>query len=136
VNRSPSAPVDLRIEGKRVRDIPSLYAELNRVFMPDEEWSLGESLDALDDLLYGGFGVLAQASSARVVWVDSAVSREALGIPLTRAYLAAKLERPDIYAAGPARAALDDLERGGGTTYFELVLQVFAGHPELDLVLA
>jgi hypothetical protein len=136
VNRSPSAPVDLRIEGKRVRDIPSLYAELNRVFMPDEEWSLGESLDALDDLLYGGFGVLAQASSARVVWVDSAVSREALGIPLTRAYLAAKLERPDIYAAGPARAALDDLERGDGTTYFELVLQVFAGHPELDLVLA
>jgi hypothetical protein len=136
VNSAPSAPVDLRIEGGRVRDIPSLYAELNRVFMADEEWRLGESLDALDDLLYGGFGVLAHTSIARVVWADSAVSRDALGIPLTRAHLAAKLERPDIYAVGPARAALDDLERGGGMTYFELVLQVFAGHPELELVLA
>ncbi|MFS0714523.1 ribonuclease inhibitor [Microbacterium sp. 2P01SA-2] len=136
MNRLPSAPVDLRIEGARVRDIPSLYSELNRVLMPDEEWSLGESLDALDDLLYGGFGVLAHASSARVVWADSAVSRDALGIPLTRAYLTAKLDRPDIYAAGPARAALDDLERGNGTTYFESVLQVFAGHPEIELVLA
>ncbi|MGZ0067614.1 ribonuclease inhibitor [Microbacterium sp. Yaish 1] len=136
MNRTPPAPVDLRIEGARVRDIPSLYAELNRVFMPDEEWILGESLDALDDLLYGGFGVLAHASSARVEWADSAVSRRALGIPLTRAYLAAKIERPDIYAAAPARAALDELDRGAGKTYFDLVLDVFAGHPEIDLVLA
>ena len=136
MNRPPSAAVDLRIEGARVRDIPSLYAELNRVFMPDEDWTLGESLDALDDLLYGGFGVLARASSARVVWADATASRQALGVPLTRAYLAAKLERPDVNAAAPARAALDDLDRGAGKTYFDLVLDVFAGHPELDLVLA
>ena len=41
----------IEIDGSRVHGIPSLYAELNRVFMPDEPWTLGESLDALDDLL-------------------------------------------------------------------------------------
>lgn len=37
------------IEGAAVRDIPSLYDELNRVLMEGEVWQLGESLDALDE---------------------------------------------------------------------------------------
>lgn len=45
-------PRTIEIDGTTIHGIPSLYAELNRVFMPDEEWTLGESLDALDDLLY------------------------------------------------------------------------------------
>lgn len=126
---------ELRLDGARIHDIPSLYAELGRVLMPDEDWTLGESLDALDDLLYGGFGVLAGVMSARIVWDDSELSRQALGVPLTRSYYAAKLARPDVFAAGPARAALEEVERGTGSTYFELVLQVFAGHPEIELVL-
>ncbi|SDQ19558.1 ribonuclease inhibitor [Microbacterium sp. cf332] len=129
-------PRELRIEGSRVGDIPSLYVELNRVLMPDEDWTLGESLDALDDLLYGGFGVLATSPSARIVWVDAEQSRRALGRTATRAWYAGKLARPDVYASAPARAALADLDRGAGRTYFDLVLEVFAGHSEVELVLA
>ncbi|MFZ8757717.1 ribonuclease inhibitor [Microbacterium sp. HMH0099] len=125
----------LRIEGARISGIPSLYGELNRVFMPDEDWTLGESLDALDDLLYGGFGVLDGAAPVRVVWADYAVSAEALGTAATRAWYAAKLARPEVYAAGQARRALDALEAGTGETYVDLVRQVFAGHPNIDLVL-
>ncbi|MFF0911533.1 ribonuclease inhibitor [Microbacterium enclense] len=125
----------LRIDGSRISGIPSLYGELNRVFMPEEDWTLGESLDALDDLLYGGFGVLDGAAPVRVVWADHAVSAEALGVAATRAWYAAKLARPDVYAAGPARRALDALDAGTGATYFDLVRQVFAGHPNIDLVL-
>lgn len=127
---------ELRLDGSQIYDLPSLYAELGRVLMPGEDWTLGESLDALDDLLYGGFGVLAGVTSARIVWDDSELSRQALGVPLTRSYYAAKLARPGVFAAGPARAALEEVERGTGKTYFELVLQVFAGHPEVELVLA
>lgn len=126
----------LRIEGARVDGIPSLYRELNRVFMPDEDWMLGESLDALDDLLYGGFGVLDGTAPVRVLWADHAVSRAALGVETTREYYRAKLARPDVYAAGPARRALDALDGGGGETYFELVRRVFADHANIELVLA
>ncbi len=124
-----------RLDGNRIHDIPSLYAELGRVLMPDEAWQLGESLDALDDLLYGGFGVLAAAGAARVVWDDHERARIALGVDATRAWYQGKLARPGLFAAGPAQAALDDLDRGVGATYFDLVVKVFAEHPDVELVL-
>ncbi len=126
----------IEIDGSAVHGIPSLYAELDRVFMPDEEWRLGESLDALDDLLYGGFGVLHGTDGARVVWRDAEHSRAALGVETTRAYYRAKLDRPDVYAAAPAQRALEALDRGEGETYFDLVLRVFRGHAEIELVLS
>lgn len=127
---------ELEIAGAAVHDIPSLYAELNRVFMPEEAWTLGESLDALDDVLHGGFGVLRGAETVRVVWRDSAVARAALGVAVTREVYLSKLERPDIYAAPAARRALDALDAGDGETYFDLVVRVFRGHGNIDLVLA
>lgn len=126
----------IEIDGSRVRGIPSLYAELNRVFMADETWTLGESLDALDDLLYGGFGVLQGAEPVQVLWRDADTARAALGVETTRNYLRDKLARPDVYAAAPARRALTELEAGRGETYFDLVVKVFRGHANIELVLA
>ncbi|WP_221887917.1 hypothetical protein [Chitinophaga polysaccharea] len=45
------------INGDVIIDIPSFYREINRVFMSGENWQLGNSLDAFNDLLYGGFGI-------------------------------------------------------------------------------
>lgn len=129
-------PRTLEIDGSRVDGIPSFYRELNRVFMPEEAWTLGESLDALDDLLYGGFGVLEGAGPVRVVWNGHARARTTLGPDTTRAYYRDKLARPDVFAAAPAQRALDALEAGRGETYFDLVLRVFAGHANIELVLA
>lgn len=75
----------LHIEGASINDIASLYVEINRVFMADEDWQLGASLDALDDLLHGGYGALAGHAIATVVWRDIAHSRDALGRETTRA---------------------------------------------------
>ncbi|MFF7681255.1 ribonuclease inhibitor [Microbacterium sp. NPDC007973] len=126
----------IEIDGSRVHGIPSLYAELDRVFMPDEPWTLGESLDALDDLLYGGFGVLHGSEPVRVLWRDAEAARAALGVETTLAYLRRKLERPDVYAVAPARRALDELEAGRGETYFDLVVGVFRDHANIELVFA
>ena len=127
---------DLTIDGARVRDIPSFYDEVNRVFMSGESWRLGESLDALDDLLYGGYGALHGRSGARVVWADHAASRRALGREATIAHHRSKLERPGVFNAARARSAIADLEAGAGATYFEIVLEIIADHSEIELVLA
>lgn len=60
-------PLVLVLQGSAVSDIPSFYAEINRVFMAGEDWQLGHSLDALVDMLYGGYGVLAGHESATVI---------------------------------------------------------------------
>ncbi|WP_136587791.1 barstar family protein [Microbacterium hydrothermale] len=126
----------IEIDGSRVHGISSLYAELNRVFMPGESWTLGESLDALDDLLYGGFGVLDGSEPVRVRWRDAATARTALGNETTKAYLRQKLARPEVYATAPAQRALHELEAGRGETYFDLVVRVFRDHANIELILA
>ena len=44
------------IEGKNINNIETFYEEVNRVFMSDEHWKIAQSLDALNDMLYGSFG--------------------------------------------------------------------------------
>jgi RNAse (barnase) inhibitor barstar len=127
-----SAPQILMIDGASIRDIASFYDEINRVFMVGEDWQLGASLDGLDDMLYGGYGVLRGKAPAIVVWDDMDSSRSALGVEATRAYYLAKLEHPQVFKPGPIHAALARLGQGG-PTYFDLVLQVFADHPNITL---
>ncbi|RWZ46167.1 ribonuclease inhibitor [Labedella phragmitis] len=124
----------LRLDGRRITDIASFYDEVNRVFMTGESWTLGPSLDALDDLLYGGYGALLGADGVRVEWTDHDASLRALGRDATIAYHAAKLENP-VYDAELAGTAIAELEAGRGRTYGEIVLDVFAGHPEIELIL-
>lgn len=125
--------VFLQINGAAIVDIPSFYAEINRVFMAGEDWQLGPSLDALDDLLYGGYGALAGHKTATVVWRDIDCSRDALGVEATRAWLQDKLRQPGTFNTEAIRHQLDALQRGDGQTYFDIVMDIFASHPNINL---
>ncbi|HDS1037977.1 TPA: barstar family protein [Stenotrophomonas maltophilia] len=124
----------LHIEGHAITGIDSLYAEINRVFMAGEDWQLGPSLDALDDLLYGGYGALAGHATATVVWRDIEHSRAALGADATLAWLDAKLQQPGTFNVDAIHRQRAALARGDGQTYFEIVMEIFAGHPRIRLV--
>jgi len=126
--------ITLQIEGTAIDDIASLYAEINRVFMAGEEWQLGPSLDALDDLLHGGYGALAGQAQATLIWRDIAHSRTALGVEATRQWLQAKLDTPGSFNTQAIARQLDALQRGEGLTYFEIVMDIFGGHPNITLV--
>ncbi|CAM0121321.1 putative barnase inhibitor [Stenotrophomonas geniculata] len=124
----------LHIEGASINDIASLYVEINRVFMADEDWQLGASLDALDDLLHGGYGALAGHATATVVWRDIAHSRDALGRETTRAWLQSKLAQGGRFNGAAIHAQLTALALGQGQTYFEIVMEIFGSHPQITLV--
>lgn len=121
------------IDGRNIGDIPSFYDELNRVFMPDEDWQLGQSLDALDDMLYGGYGALHERGDVTIVWTEFEKCRQALGVEATRDHYLAKLTHPDRFNAERIRNDLDSLNRGVGPTYFDIILQIFADHPNITL---
>lgn len=124
----------LTLDGARIHDIPSFYDEINRVFMQDVDWTLGPSLDALDDLLYGGYGAFDGDAPVTLVWTHVAASREALGVDATRQYLLAKLAQPERFNAAHFQRELDALDAGTGQTYFDIVLAVIAAHPNITLV--
>lgn len=123
----------LRIDGSAVHDIPSFYDEVNRVFMDGVDWRLGESLDALSDLLHGGYGAIDGVKPVRIVLGDDARLRAALGFEETRRHHAAKLGRPG-YDQGLIARRLRDLEAGAGPTYYETVREILAEHPNLEVV--
>ncbi|MBD9478849.1 barstar family protein [Pseudoxanthomonas sp. PXM02] len=124
----------LTLDGARIHDIPSFYDEINRVFMQDVDWTLGPGLDALDDLLYGGYGALDGDAPVTLVWTHFAASRNALGVEATRQYLLAKLAQPERFNAARFQRELDALDAGAGQTYFDIVLEIIAAHPNITLV--
>jgi len=135
VGRVSPDPRTFVLDGSRVDGIASFYDELNRVFMPHEEWRLGPSLDALDDLLYGGIGELNGVADPTIVLRDHARMRAALGVDATRAYYLEKIARPEMFHVERFTAELAALDAGAGRTYFNIVQEIFASHPNVRLVL-
>lgn len=123
----------LVLDGNNIHDIPSFYDEINRVFMADEDWQLGPSLDALDDMFYAAYGALKGQTSTELVWLAMDKNRADLGLDATRAYYQEKLSHPDTFNPRWVRDRLDELEDGTGPTYFEIVLQIIAAHPNITL---
>ncbi len=124
----------LTLVGADIHDIPSLYVEINRVFMAGEDWRLGPSLDALDDMLHGGFGAIEGAEPVTLVWEGFGRMKDVLGLETTRAFLKRKLDQPETFNADLIRGQLDALERGEGQTYLDIVVEIIAGHANIDLV--
>lgn len=141
-NRGPSQDVTERengggamhtfnIEGAGITSITDFYAEINRVFMKGVDWQLGENLDALNDMLYGGYGAAANSDEITVVWKDHAVAQRALGTDATKAWLEAKLRAPETFNISFITEQLAALLAGRGQTYFELLVEVFEQHPRV-----
>ncbi|WP_414089049.1 barstar family protein [Rhizobium sp. BR 314] len=103
------------IDGSRITSLEALYDEITRVLVPDHFW--GRNLDALDDILRGGFGTPDGGFTIR--WSHSAVSREALGYPATVKMFEHMLERchPDNRNSVGQRLAA--ARAGTGPTLFD-----------------
>ncbi|MCT1531304.1 barstar family protein [Sphingobacterium daejeonense] len=122
------------IDGNRIKDKSSLYEEINRQFMQEESWQLAESLDAFDDLLYGGFGAIKEKEEIKIVWLNFDSNKEAFGLDFTRNFYKEKLEHPENFDSKLVQRQLDELERGEGQTYFEIIEEIISSHPNIELI--
>ena len=126
---------EYRLDGSGINGISDLYEQFNREFMRDEDWRMGASLDALNDILYRLDAESRDGEPVVVVWRDHSRSREVLGFDETQRWLLGKLAQPGTFNEARLMADLDALRAGKGKTYFEIVLEVFADHPQIDLQL-
>ena len=128
-----STKKEIILNGKAVSDIDSFYEEVNRVFMSDEDWEIGNSLDALNDLLYGGFGAIKGNEPVKLIWEDIDVSKSSLGYETTKAYYEQKLKPDSIFNKTLFREKLKVLEEGTGETYFDIIMDILSEHPNIEL---
>jgi len=124
----------IEIQGSAVNDIASFYEEINRVFMEGEDWTIGQNLDAFNDLLVGGYGALQGAQSVDLVWYDMDHSQQALGHQTTRAYYLDKLRPGSPYNKKLFEEKLAALESGRGETYFDTILAILSEHPIIKVI--
>ena len=127
-------PKTITIDGNNFNDIPSFYEEINRLFMSEQDWRMGQSLDALNDVLHGGFGPIEGNEPVTIVWRNFEKSSRDLGYDAMHAHLSAKLRRSDSFNISRITQDIADLERTGHPTYLDHVLNVFADHPNITLV--
>jgi len=124
----------ITINGNNIHDIPSFYKEINRVFMKNSDWKLTENLDALNDMFYGGFGEIKGNEKILLRWKNFEKNREDLGWELTKSYYQNKLKSPSIFNIDFVHKKLIELENGIGKTYFEIIIEIIIGHPNIKLV--
>ena len=125
---------EIQIDGAKIQDLTSLYKEFNDKLMPNEDWELGESLDALDDLLYGGFGEINGNEAVRFVWTDFERMRELFGYNFTLNFYQNKLQYPEVFNIDLIQNSIDELQNGNGKTYFEIILEIVESHSNIELV--
>ncbi len=98
--------------------------------MQEEDWKLAESLDAFDDLLYGGFGKFKDYGHLEIEWKDMGISRKNLGTEITKAYYSSKIYPDSPYNQLYFKEKLEELERGTGDTYFNLLMEIINSHSQ------
>ena len=123
----------ITIEGKNITDIATFYQEINRVFMSNENWKIGPSLDALNDLLYGGFGAIDSKEPITLIWKNLEENRKTLGLKTTKKFYESKLTAPEIYNINFVKGKITALESSNGSTYFEIILEIISDHSNIKL---
>ena len=124
----------LVIEGKNISNIKTFYQEINRVFMQQENWKIGESLDALNDLFYGGFGEINGKENISLIWENFEENKKALGLEMTKNFYESKLKSPEIFNTVFIKEKIEALENGNGQTYFEIIAEIIAEHSNIKLI--
>ncbi|MEG0915998.1 MAG: ribonuclease inhibitor [Myroides sp.] len=122
------------INGSNISDKKSLYQEINRVFMAKEDWKIGESLDALNDLFYGGFGLIDGNEPIELTWKNFDHNKELFGFDFTIEFYQEKLKQPKVFSTKIIQQNISDLENGKGLTYFEMILEIIAEHKNITLI--
>jgi RNAse (barnase) inhibitor barstar len=121
------------IDGDDFSDPDGFYEEMNRLFMKGVDWRMGHSLDALNDVLYGGFGVYEPGEPVLVLWRKVSGSRKVLGTEETKRNYQMKIDQGYPYNVTLFKQKLAAIEDGTGPTLFDIIIEIFRDHKNIEL---
>ncbi|WP_196160482.1 barstar family protein [Reinekea sp. G2M2-21] len=120
------------LNGKRITDLDSLYAEFGRAVNAPEGY-FGKSFDSFDDCLFGGFGL---ESPCKIIWENSAHSKDAMNSKALEKYCMSVIESsPFLHQEGHEEGkewAYSTLRaaQAGSRTLFDEVVESIRSVPE------
>ena len=112
----------IEIDGSRFDDLDGFFEEFGARAIPGMPW--GRNLDALNDVLGGGFGTPDDGFA--LIWRNSNLSRRRLG----HGAMARRLEeRGSRYRSVRTEQELEAARTGKGPTLFDAVVELVRSHP-------
>jgi len=112
------------IEGFRIVSLETFFDEITRVVVPGSSW--GHNLDAIDDILRGGFGTPDEGIILK--WSHSRFSKEKLGYAETVRQLEIRLKQCHPANRDSLRQELSQARAGVGPTVFDWLIEIIAHH--------
>ncbi|WP_221391541.1 hypothetical protein [Dyadobacter sp. NIV53] len=123
----------ITINADHFSNLPGFYEEMDRLFMKGVDWKMGQSLDALNDILYGGFGVYEPGEPVLVVWQNFSKSQKDLGIKETKRNYQKKIDQGHPYNVKHFQEKLAEIENGSGQTLCDIIIEIFQDHKNIEL---
>ncbi len=122
----------ITINGNNFSGLEIFYNEIDHVLTKDLDWQTGHNLDALNDLLRGGFGVYNYEEPILLVWKNIAKSKSDLGFEATKRYFEQNM------ANNKANTQfwidkLKELTNANGQTLFEIIVSIISRHEHIEL---
>ncbi|BAU10267.1 hypothetical protein LEP3755_07500 [Leptolyngbya sp. NIES-3755] len=119
------------LNGYCTTTLEAFYSEISQVLLAGQPW--GESLDDLDEVLAGNYGLLPE--TFRLVWCNVNVARTTLSYGETVRQLTQRLRdcHPTVLikTAWALRSAL----REQGPTVYDWIVEMISKHPNVELIL-
>ncbi|SMC66203.1 barstar family protein [Moheibacter sediminis] len=121
---------EFRLDGNNFDDLEGFYIEIYKLMTLYEDWKPAHNLDALNDMLYSGFG-----EEAILIWKNSEKSKLDLGSEATIDFYKNKVKHGKPFNITWAKEKLEELQSEKGQTLFEILIEIFTDHPNIDLIL-
>lgn len=121
------------INADNFSNLAGFYEEMNKLFMKDIDWKLGHSLDALNDILYGGFGVYNPGEQVVVLWNNFSKSKAELGLEETIMNYQMKINKGYPYNVNLFQEKLAEVKNGTGQTLCDIIIEIFRDHKNIEL---
>jgi RNAse (barnase) inhibitor barstar len=114
----------IEIDGSRFDSLSGFWNEISTRVIPGFNW--GRNLDALNDILRGGFGT--PEGGFRLRWLNFRRSKEVLGYPETIRWLEGQLRECHPLSTELVKEQLEKARRGEGRTLADTIVAVIKIH--------
>lgn len=119
------------ISGNDFTDINGFYEAIYSKMQLFEDWIPANNLDALNDILYSGFG----KNPIILVWEKSSKSKTDLGKEATIAFYQNKINIGKPYNVDWATTKRNEVIAEKGQTLFEIIIEIIESHSHIELIL-
>lgn len=128
-----SNKISFEIDGNNFSNLSEFYDEIERKLTKNLDFKIGRNLDALNDVLRGGFGTYEYEEPFTLVWKNIEKSKNDFGYKATIEYYNENLKKCNPSNIQYLKEMIKDVDIKKGETLFEEIIGIIQGHSHITL---